>query len=98
MTLPSPNALDILSGELAAEHPAASLKIDRPLREDGVWQLDVDLDHHRIAVEWSPAHPRHFAITRVTDDSLFQMGGDAVCVTMKAARAQIRGLLAEKLS
>lgn len=98
MTQPSPIALDILKGELATEHPAASLKIDRPLRDDGVWQLDVDLGPHRIAVEWTQAHPQHFAITRVTDDTLFQMGGDAVCVTMAAARAQVRGLLAEKLA
>ncbi len=92
------NDLERLRGLIAAEHPEARLNIDPPLLDEGVWTLDVDLGPHFLAVEWSKAPTwRGFAISRCSDDSLFQMGGDAHCVTDAAALAQIRGLLAEKL-
>jgi hypothetical protein len=96
--IPPVTALELLRDQLASEHPDTIMKFDRPLREDGIWGLDIDQGPHRIAVEWSSEQPKHFMITRVTPDSLFQVGGDAVCVTLEAARAQVRGLLAEKLA
>jgi hypothetical protein len=95
--MPPATALDLLRDQLASEHPDASMSFDPPLHEDGIWELDIDQGPHRIAIEWSSGHPKQFMITRVTPETLFQMGGDAVCVTLEAARAQIRGLLAEKL-
>lgn len=93
-----PNALEKLRDLVAVEHPQACLKIERPLREDGVWTLEIDLGPHVLAVEWSAAGTwRGFAVTRCSDDTLFQRGGDAHCVTESATLAQIRGLLAEKL-
>lgn len=97
MTQPAANALELLRNLLAAEHPSATMKIEAPLRDNGVWELDIDHGPHQICVEWSPARPKDFAVTRITADTLFQMGGDAVCATTAAARAQVRGLLAERL-
>lgn len=97
MAQPTANPLESLRERLAAEHPAAALKIEPPLHAHGVWHLDVDQGPHQITVEWSPGRPRIFAISRITPDTTFQMGGDAACVTEDAARAQVRGLLAENL-
>ncbi|MGY3582299.1 hypothetical protein ACVIGB_000776 [Bradyrhizobium sp. USDA 4341] len=96
--IPPVTPLELLRDQLASEHPDASMKFDQPLRENGIWGLNIDQGPHRIAVEWSSERPKHFMITRVRGETLFQMGGDAVCVTMPAALAQVRGLLAEKLS
>jgi transcriptional regulator with XRE-family HTH domain len=48
------NNIQQLRDQILRRHPDAVLNIDSPLRETGVWSLDIDLADKHLIVEWSP--------------------------------------------
>ena len=84
------NSIEILRNHIRRSHPGADLELTRPLRKDGLWSLDVDLEDKHLAIEWSAR--TGFGFSTSTSDG-FGQGPDEVYESFEAARERIDGLL-----
>lgn len=48
------NPIELLHNELANLFPNARLRVTPPIRDGGVWSLDIDFRNRHLAVEWHP--------------------------------------------
>jgi hypothetical protein len=86
------NPLQTLSSEIRDAYPMASVKIDAPLHEAGVWFLDIHHPKLSLVVEWFAE--KGFGLSR-TEDAAFGTGPDEVFVTAAETRQRIDQLLAQ---
>ncbi len=45
-------SIESLEKHLAKKLPQADITLDRPNEPDGLWFLDVDVDGHRVIIQW----------------------------------------------
>ena len=44
----------VIRGDLERHFPGIEISIDPPLRETGVWHMDVKFQKHFVVVQWIP--------------------------------------------
>ena len=79
------NSIKKLQTYIAKTHPKADLALEEPLRQDGIWTLDVDLAGKHLIIEWSAGSG--FGISLPTDDG-FGEGADEKLDTLEQVRNQ----------
>ena len=85
------NSVEVLKNHVRRNHPGAELELTRPLRKDGIWSLDVDLENVHLAIQWS-ANTGFGISTAATDN--FGEGPDETYESLEAIRDRVDQLLA----
>ena len=84
------NSITKLKACIASTHPEAVLTLDEPLRQDGIWSLDVDLVGKHLVIEWSADNG--FGISRLANDG-FGEGADEKLATVEQVQKRVVRLL-----
>ncbi len=84
------NSITKLQTYIAKMHPEAALALEEPLRQDGIWTLDVDLAGKHLTIDWSA--DSGFGISRPTKDG-FGEGADEKLDTVGQAQKRVNQLL-----
>ena len=84
------NAITKLKTYIASTHPEAALTLEEPLRQDGIWSLDVDLAGKHLIIEWSAGSG--FGISRPAHEG-FGEGADEKLVTVEQVQKRVDQLL-----
>ncbi len=84
------NAIEELRDHVREIYPAATAELTRPLRQGGMWSLDVDMADRRLAIQWSPS--MGFGISSAENDK-FGEGPDEVFPILERARKRVDELL-----
>lgn len=84
------NAIERLSDQLKERFPTASLAMDPAEVPDGSWWLDVELQGHRVVIEWRPK--AGFGISTPSGDD-YDTGADEIYDTASAAFHRVKELL-----
>src|SRR5580658_8591544 len=84
------NPIEDIREHIRVTYPQATCEIIPPLRQDGVWSLDVDLADRHLAIEWSA--PTGFGVSNVGHEN-FGEGPDEVFISLKDVKVRIGELL-----
>lgn len=84
------NPIEILKNHIRRNHPGAEIELTRPLRKDGMWSLDVDLEDVHLGIQWSEGTP--FGVSTATTDN-FGEGPDETYDSVEAIRERVDELL-----
>ena len=84
------NSITKLKTYIASTHPEAVLTLEEPLRQDGIWSLDVDLAGKHLIIEWSAGSG--FGISCPANDA-FGEGADEKLVTVQQVQKRVDQLL-----
>lgn len=84
------NAIERLSDTLKERFPTASLAMDPAEVPDGSWWLDVELQGHRVVIEWRPK--AGFGISTPSGDD-YDSGADEIYTSESAASNRVKELL-----
>jgi transcriptional regulator with XRE-family HTH domain len=82
--------IERLRDHIRSAHPKATINISPPLRETGVWSLDVELGGRSLSIEWSAA--TGFGVSNV-DDSNFGERHDETFLSLEKVQRRIDELL-----
>jgi transcriptional regulator with XRE-family HTH domain len=82
--------IEQLRDQILQDHPNTLLLLTPPLREGGVWSLDIDLVDAKVALEWSKQ--TGFGISSVNPDN-FGERPDETFGSVSEARTRINELL-----
>jgi len=89
------NPIQKLEQEVKNWYPQAQTRIDKPLFEEGVWWLDIDLNNERIVVQWNTKKSDDFGISKINDKNEYSSYPDEIVVSFKAAMQRLNQLLLE---
>jgi transcriptional regulator with XRE-family HTH domain len=84
------NPIEALHEHIRHNHPRAITSLTPPLRRDGIWSLDVDLEDKKLAIEWN--RRAGFGVTSVSPDN-FGEGPDEVIGSIEGAQQRVDQLL-----
>lgn len=84
------NAIERVSELLKERFPTASLAMDPAEVPDGSWWLDVELQGHRVVIEWRPK--AGFGISTPSGDD-YDSGADEIYTSESAALDRVKELL-----
>lgn len=84
------NAIEQLHGYIREKYPAATAELTPPLREAGMWSLDVDLTDKHLAIQWSSTTA--FGISSANNEN-FGEGPDEVFSTFESTKRRVDELL-----
>ena len=87
------NSITKLQTYIANTHPKANLALEEPLRQDGIWTLNVDLAGKHLIIEWSAGSG--FGISLPTDVG-FGEGADEKLDTLEQVQKRVDQLLTTK--
>jgi len=86
------NLLEQLQARVIAQVPGVETKIEAPLRENGVWWLDVKLREQTLAIEWS--RWQGFGVSSLPSQGLGEKP-DETYTELEQATARVLELLRE---
>jgi transcriptional regulator with XRE-family HTH domain len=84
------NSIEQFKDYIKQKYPAAKVELTPPLRDGGIWSLDVDSDDKQLTIQWSAA--TGFGISSVSPEN-FGEGPDEVHSTLKQAKSRVSELL-----
>lgn len=84
------NSIQRLLDHLRRDYPAAKADLTPPLREGGIWSLDIDMADKHLAIQWSST--TGFGISTVSNEN-FGEGPDEVFERLDRARGRVDQLL-----
>ena len=87
------NDFELLKQSISQRFPQALIEIEQPLRENGIWSLDIDLLGNRLTVEWSEA--TGFGISTTSNEN-FAEGPDEVAGSVELVQTRVEFLLANR--
>lgn len=85
--------LEAFQIEIVTKFPDAGTTIDRPLRSDGVWVLDLVRGDQRYVIEWF-ADDRIGLSKIVPGDADYGTGPDEILTSIEALRTKLEAAIA----
>lgn len=83
------NLIEKLQQKIRKKMPQVNSQLDRPYRPDGLWCLDLRVDHRLVVVEWSPE--RGFGVS--SGEGGYGERPDEVFAKVSDAEARVLDLL-----
>lgn len=93
MAKTSARPIETLEKQLKKRFPAASISLDRPRKQSGIWYLDVELDGHPVVIQWQEG--LGFGVSS-SPEHAYGEGADEVYPNEEAAYGRVVSLLLSK--